>query len=240
MEDGVLTVSKRDTRNFYVVWKGRKPGVYGSWEECLRQVDGYPEAKFKSFSTQIEAQRAWENPALASGQKAGIFLAGGGAGERVLVGKFSRERKGNLFLKPRPTGVALTVDGACNMRTGVMEYRCVQLWDGKEVFRRGPFPDSTNNVGEFLALVEALALCNLPLNQQRYGRLPIYSDSVTALSWVRDRVVRTKMPCTSDNEVVRNLIARALIWLKGHTYENPVLKWETREWGEIPADFGRK
>ena len=37
-----------------------------------------------------------------------------------------------------------------------------------------------------------------------------------------------------------DLIERAEKWLKTNTYTTPILKWETSEWGEIPADFGRK
>lgn len=39
-----------------------------------------------------------------------------------------------------------------------MEYRGVYVRTGQELFRIGPYPDGTNNVGEFLALVHALAL----------------------------------------------------------------------------------
>ncbi len=35
-------------------------------------------------------------------------------------------------------------------------------------------------------------------------------------------------------------VARAERWLMTHRYSNPVLKWETGKWGEVPADFGRK
>ena len=35
-------------------------------------------------------------------------------------------------------------------------------------------------------------------------------------------------------------IGRAEDWLKNNTWKNPLIKWETEIWGEIPADFGRK
>ncbi|MGB0789138.1 MAG: ribonuclease H, partial [Marinirhabdus sp.] len=42
------------------------------------------------------------------------------------------------------------------------------------------------------------------------------------------------------NKPLFELIARAEKWLRTNTYTTKVVKWETRAWGEIPADFGRK
>ena len=30
------------------------------------------------------------------------------------------------------------------------------------------------------------------------------------------------------------------MWLRTHPFRVPILKWDTQNWGEIPADFGRK
>jgi ribonuclease HI len=116
-----------------------------------------------------------------------------------------------------------------------MEYRGVDTQTGRELFRQGPFPDATNNVGEFLAIVHALAFL-----QQNKSILPIYTDSITALSWVRKKQAATKLAPTFRNAKVFDLIARAEKWLKENHWKNPVLKWETHIWGEIPADYGRK
>ncbi|MGN0087058.1 MAG: RNase H family protein [Alloprevotella sp.] len=130
---------------------------------------------------------------------------------------------------------ALAVDAACSGNPGPMEYRGVYLRTGKEVFHFGPVY-GTNNIGEFLAIVHALAL----LKQQRLPAMPIYSDSLNALTWVRNKRCRTKLPRTPETEQLHQLIARAEKWLHTNTYDNPVLKWQTQEWGEVPADFGRK
>ncbi len=95
--------------------------------------------------------------------------------------------------------------------------------------------DGTNNLMEFLALVHALSLC------KRDGvSLPIYSDSRTAISWVRKKEVKTTKQRTKKNEELFDLIDRALMWLKENDCQNKILKWETKVWGEIPADFNRK
>jgi ribonuclease HI len=116
-----------------------------------------------------------------------------------------------------------------------MEYRGVYTDSGIEAFRVGGFQEATNNIGEFLALVHGLALL-----AKTHSPLPIYSDSVTALAWVRNKHCKTQLPRTEANRALFELVARAEQWLRTHAYTTPVLKWDTRQWGEIPADFGRK
>ena len=130
---------------------------------------------------------------------------------------------------------ALAVDAACSGNPGVMEFRGVIADTGTEVFHRGPFPQGTNNIGEFLALVLGLAYLkqhNLPWN--------IYTDSVTALAWLRQRKCKTKLPRTPQNEALFQMVAKAEAWLRANTYTTRIYKWDTDKWGEIPADFGRK
>ena len=104
-----------------------------------------------------------------------------------------------------------------------------------QLFHKGPFPSGTNNIGEFLALVHALALM-----KQKGSDLPIYTDSMTALAWLRTGKSKTKIEKTDKNAVLFDLLTRAEKWLAENKYTNKVLKWETEVWGEIPADFGRK
>jgi ribonuclease HI len=116
-----------------------------------------------------------------------------------------------------------------------MEYRGVYTKTGKELFKQGPFQQGTNNIGEFLALVHGLAFL-----QQKKSNLPIYSDSKIAIGWVRKKKCNTKLKQNAKNKKLFELIGRAEDWLKKNTYPNKILKWETKDWGEIPADFGRK
>jgi ribonuclease HI len=130
---------------------------------------------------------------------------------------------------------SLSVDAACSGNPGPMEYRGVYVKTGEEIFRQGPFEDGTNNVGEFLALVHGLALL-----KQRNLDMPLYSDSKTAISWVRKRKAATKLERTGRNDAIFELIERAEKWLQTNSFKTEILKWETEAWGEIPADFGRK
>lgn len=204
-------------KKFYVVWKGRNPGIFSDWKEAENQVSGFPGAIFKSFSDLQEAEKAWKTGFLPETKKSKSFKKG----------------ESENFTLPQE-GIA--VDAACNMKTGDAEYRGVNLKNNEVLFKGGPFKDATNNIVEFLAIVHALAYCK----KYNLDSTPIYSDSQTALSWVAKGKSNTKKENTNHNSDVFNLILRAEDWLKKNKYHNPLIKWDTKIWGEIPADFGRK
>lgn len=206
-------------QKFYVVWEGVTPGVYTSWTDCQLQIKGYESAKYKSFDTREEAERA-----LATSPYA-------------YIGKNAKKNSEKVSSETLPACVidnSLAVDAACSGNPGPMEYRGVHIASRQEVFHFGP-TKGTNNIGEFLAIVHGLAL----LKQKGFD-MPIYSDSVNAISWVRQKKCKTKLPRTAETEELFKLIERAEKWLRENTYTTRILKWETKEWGEIPADFGRK
>lgn len=130
---------------------------------------------------------------------------------------------------------AWAVDAACSGNPGPMEYRGVDLATGEQIFHFGPVY-GTNNIGEFLAIVHALAL----MDKEGIRDKAIYSDSVNALLWVRKKQCKTKLRRDASTEQLYQIIARAETWLRTHTVTTPILKWETAKWGECPADFGRK
>lgn len=205
--------------NFYTVWNGVVPGVYSDWAECKKQIDGYDGALYKSFPTKLEADRAFKEQPWA------------------YIGKNSDKtvRKINYNEHKEIISDSLSVDAACSGNPGDMEYRGVYVRTGEEIFKQGPFPEGTNNIGEFLALVHGLAL----LKQKKLD-IPLYTDSVSAIAWVRNKKCKTKLDVTPANKYIFELIARAEKWLANNTYTTKILKWNTEEWGEIPADFGRK
>jgi ribonuclease HI len=205
---------------FYVVWKGRQTGVYTTWAECQAQTNGYPQAVFKSFETLELAQQAFHSSSYD-------FI-----GKNVQKLSLSEEE---LLLIGKPIEDSIAVDGAWNNNTGIVEYQGVFVKDKKSIFTMGPFEDGTINIVEFLAIVHALAHC-----KKHNITLPIYSDSVTALSWVRDKQTRTNHELSDKNKKLFDLLDRAVKWLQENEYENKVLKWESKAWGENPADYGRK
>lgn len=205
---------------FYVVWKGHNPGVYDNWDDCRRQVEGCQEAKYKAFPTREEAVEALEK------------------GHETYIRPASRKPAAPTVKKSFTGKVienSLAVDAACSGNPGNMEYRGVYTATGHVLFHKGPFKKGTNNVGEFLALVHGLALL-----KQNNSDLPIYSDSANAIKWVKNKKSKTLLARCPENEELFDLLERAEKWLRNNTYTTPILKWETGEWGEIPADFGRK
>lgn len=207
-------------KKYYVVWDGVKPGIYESWSECQLNIKGYPNAKYKAFPTKQAAEVAFKKS------------------YKDYISKTTNVKiqlEGLKENQPKPTFPSLAVDAACNTTTGDMEYRGVDAETGKEIFRQGPHKDGTNNVGEFLAIVHGLAFL-----KQKNSNLPIYTDSKTAISWIRQKRANTKLERTSRNSNLFDMISRAEKWLRENSWSNPLLKWETKIWGEIPADFGRK
>lgn len=218
-------------KKYYVVWSGVNPGIYSSWTDCQLQVKGYKGARYKSFDTMEEATCAFNTPVdVFLKQEAEKKAAEEKEGKRTAVPKGTLEER-------LPKGFdfnCLAVDAACSGNPGKMEYRGVYLGNEREIFHFGPI-FGTNNIGEFLAIVHGLALL-----QQKNYRMTIYSDSRNAMLWVKNKKCKTKLVRNEKTEPLYQLIERAEHWLQTHTYDTPILKWETEKWGEIPADFGRK
>jgi ribonuclease HI len=204
-------------QKFYVVWKGHKTGIFTSWAECEKQVKGFVGAKFKAFESQKEAELAVESKYEAF------------KGKSSTLGRWKESEE-------PPILPSICVDAACKGSPGKMEYRGVDTETGKEIFRAGPYPDGTNNVGEFLAIVRALTWL---VKQKR--KLPVYSDSENAIAWVEIGVCKTNLKRTGKNALVFAMIRSAENWLaENELDDDAVLKWDTDEWGENPADYGRK
>lgn len=216
---------------FYVIWRGRKTGIFESWAECKVEIDGFDGAQYKGYPTLHEAQQA---------RSQSYWQAIGKAPQNQIDTTCSHTSKSNQYnasssSQINPIIPSISVDAACSGNPGLMEYRGVVTASKQEIFRLGPYPDATNNIGEFLALVHGLALL-----KQHDNPMPIYSDSVTAMAWVRNKKCKTSLARTEANIPVFDLIARAERWLNNNHYHTQILKWPTEIWGEIPADFGRK
>jgi ribonuclease HI len=207
-------------KKFYVVWKGKETGVFDSWKECERQIRNFPGAIYKAFADRDEAEKAFRSNPRS-------FL-----GKNTVKPLITREE---LAKAGKPRMESWSVDAACSGNPGILEYRGVETSTGTELFRQGPFEEGTVNIGEFLAIVHALALL-----RKRNSIMPIYSDSRTAIKWVKMKSANTKLLQDSRNEKLFDMLERAEKWLRENDYPNQVMKWETRYWGEIPADFGRK
>lgn len=207
-------------KKFYVIWKGHKTGIFTSWNVCKKHIENFKGAQYKSFVSKSEAEKALKGK------------------YEDYKGKDTKKEKlsdAELKLIGAPVYPSLAVDAACSGNPGKMEYRGVDAKTKKQFFIQGPFEQGTNNIGEFLALVHGLGFL-----KQKKSDIPIYSDSKIAINWVKKGQCRTNLPITSANKKLFDFVKRAEKWLKENNYSTQILKWETKAWGEIPADFGRK
>ena len=215
---------------FYVVWKGHTPGVYDTWEACKKEVENFPGALYKGFPDKASAEDA--------------FAKGFSGFEK----KEKPTPHSSLLSPHSPLSPAIAVDAACSGNPGKMEYQGVFVDFGTEpattttLFKSPVFENGTNNIGEFLAIVHALAWM-----KQKRVQYPLYSDSVNAQKWVREKKCKTKLQPSEENTYLFELVERAEKWLRENdewmrenAFQIPVLKWKTEIWGEIPADYGRK
>ena len=209
-------------KKYYVVWFGNPAGIYDSWKKCQAAIKGISGAQYMSFTSQKEAKIAFNK------------------NYKDYKGKGTSKKKKQLSAAEKaaygePNLYSISVDAASSGNPGIMEYRGVVTQGAKELFKQGPFKQGTNNIGEFLALVHGLAY----LKKNNSDRI-LYTDSRTAMSWVRKKKCNSKLAESAKNKDVFELIRRAEDWLKTNTYTTTIVKWETKAWGEIPADFGRK
>lgn len=211
-------MAKKSQPKFYVVWKGKETGVFDSWDKCKKQIQNFTGAQYKSFKTKDAAEKAFRKSPKD-------FI-----GKDTFESEYSPEQ---LALIGKPILESISVDAAYNGKE--MEYKGVYTKTKQELFKSGTFEDATNNIGEFLAIVHALGY----LKKQK-SSVPVYSDSITAIHWVNIQHTNTKLKVTPANKSLFYLIERAEKWLSENSYRNRLLKWETKAWGENPADFGRK
>jgi ribonuclease HI len=207
-----------DKKKFYVVWQGRTPGVYDNWDDCKEQVHGFDQAKYKSFPSKAEAEAAFK----------------GNFAQHIYKGNAAASKSQTTASPTVIVWDSISVDAACSGNPGLMEYQGVDTKTKKQIFHQ-KFALGTNNIGEFLAIVHALAMF-----EKQGQNTPVYTDSRTAMAWVRNKKCKSELVRNAKTENLWQLVERAENWLKTHTWKNPIMKWETEEWGEIPADFGRK
>ncbi len=204
-------------QKYYVIWEGHQKGIFDSWAETEKNIKGFPNAQYKSFESRSEAEAASKKNYWASinPQSGKTLKTNGNAGQYILP--------------------SISVDAACAGNPGILEYQGVNTATKEVLFKRGPFPVGTVNLGEFLAIVHGLSYL-----KKLDCPFPLYSDSRTAITWVRNKAIKTNLERNASTADLFDLVDRAIDWLKSNTYTTKILKWETEDWGENPADYGRK
>ena len=206
-------------QKYYVVWKGKEPGIYANWNDCKQQVEGFTGAAYKSFTSKDEADQAYKEHFA-----------------KHIYKKEKTETLKDLSSLGTPIHESIVVDAAWNSVQKDMEYQGILYKTNTRIFHMGPLANGTNNIGEFLAIVHALGYCK----KHELHKMPIYSDSRNAIGWVKAKKCKTNLEQSAKTQHIFDLINRAENWLQQNKYSNKILKWETEAWGENPADFGRK
>ncbi|NWL86065.1 MULTISPECIES: ribonuclease H [unclassified Paenibacillus] len=211
-------------QKFYVVWAGRRPGIYHTWAECQAQTNQYVDAKYKSYHSYKEAEQAFQEGWHKHwGQKSTAKPV------QQKQEALAKNQTGDIDMD------SISVDVGCSGNPGIVEYKGVDTQTGELLFYHGPIQKGTNNLGEFIAIIHGLAYL-----KEKGSNKTVYSDSRTALSWLKKKEINSNLVRDSSTKEIWELADRALNWLRSNTYNNKVLKWNTEAWGEIKADFGRK
>jgi ribonuclease HI len=154
---------------FYVVWAGRKTGVFTDWATTQLHVDKFPGARFKSFPSRAEADQAFQAGRPASVSRSATARGNTSAPNQV---------------NAAAVGLQIYCDGACepnpgNAGSGIAVYRdgtLVQLWYG--LYN----PNGTNNTAELNALHHALQMAETAIASGQTAQ--ILCDSMYAINCV--------------------------------------------------------
>ncbi|MFC3149787.1 viroplasmin family protein [Litoribrevibacter euphylliae] len=156
---------------FYVVWKGRKPGIYTDWNSCKAQVDQFPGARYKSFKTKGEAEAAYKGGSSVSSSSSSAKKPAGNS-HKSSVKTYSAQE-----VEAVAAHTKIFTDGGCEPNpgeagSGIAVYRANQiaeLWYG--LYN----PMGTNNTAELNALHQALIMAEQEVAQEH--SVAIFCDS---------------------------------------------------------------
>lgn len=223
---------------YYGVWQGRNIGIYSNWDECKAQVDGYKGAKYKKLKAINEQEAKIEFFAEMKNVQSNENNKTTTISNIPNISLSSETTKVKSWPKDYPEKDYLTVDGAAEGQKNC-EYQAVFLKSKKVAFKSKLYQGGTNNIAEFLGLVEAIKYI-----KENNIEPVVYTDSVTAMAWIRNGVANTTARETGKiTDELEKLLQQAEGFLKSNNIlvsKVEIRKWNTKDWGEIPADYGRK
>ncbi|MFT5445653.1 MAG: ribonuclease HI [Gammaproteobacteria bacterium] len=174
-------------KKYYVVWQGRKTGVFADWVSCKQQVDKFPGARFKSFSSRAEAEVAYGKP----GTVATVSSARANTVARAGARPASRAKSNNAVktysiaeVEALQADTKIFTDGGCEPNPGqagsgiavYREQKPDQLWYG--LYN----PAGTNNTAELNALHQGMLMAE---QETSVGRsVAIFCDSKYSIQCV--------------------------------------------------------
>lgn len=160
---------------FYVVWEGRTPGIYTDWASCLKQVEKFRGARYKSFPNKPEAEAAYKGSLGRVGQKSTTQRKSNGASVKTYNAK---------EVEALDAEIKIFTDGGCEPNpgeagSGIAVYKAQvldSLWYG--LYN----PKGTNNTAELHALHQALIMAKEAI--ERGQSVAIFCDSKYAIQCI--------------------------------------------------------
>jgi ribonuclease HI len=194
-------------KKLYVVFNGKTPGIYKTWPECQEQTKGVKGAKYKSYEDHAEAIRDYE------------------------------AHQNHSDIPQEEIDYSINVDASTLGNPGIMEYRCTYTKNKEVIFDSEKYEMGTNNIGEFLGLVDAMKYLK---DKNELDRI-IFTDSITALSWVKNKAIKTTLEKNKNTEKLYKKIEESVSWLQSEDVKTYKLsKWQTEKFGDVPSDYSRK
>ena len=212
---------------YYAVKKGRTPGVYLTWDECKKQVDGFAGAIFKKFNRENEALD------FVNGETFVFGVVGKGKSRKEKLanadtaGGYLTKQEDVIVIDPDAQLVDLYTDGACSGNPGKGGYGyAVVVNDVLSLKGSGGLLATTNNQMEIKAVIEGLKV--IPENYS----VVVHSDSSYVVNsfnkgwiseWRRRNWVKNSGQPVANRDFWEELLAVIsyhpsvqFIWVKGH------------------------
>ena len=180
---------------FYAVRKGKKTGIFMTWDECKSEVQGYSAADYKSFKTREEALEYLNNEAVKTNIEKNVAK--------------------------EPLNIYAFVDGSFNQSTGTYGYGGFLMHDGIKEVLQGSGNDAEmasmrNVAGEVLGSMAAIKKA-IELN---LTEIAIYYDYMGIEQWATGSWKRNKKG-TIDYynyiQSVKDKITIHFVKVKGHS-----------------------
>jgi ribonuclease HI len=195
-------------QKFYTVWVGRNTGVFDTWEQCKAQIHEFPKAKYKSFGTKNLAEEAFANAA-----------------------EYINEANQNETESPEPIAESICVHSYA-ISQNIIGYAGYHTSAGDNYFKFENIETNHIHLADFVGLVHALAYC-----KEKSLALPIYSNSQNAINAIETiNINRLQINPNTISQQAQNLINRAIQFLQNNTYINPILAWQTKNWGVMQSN----
>jgi len=199
-------------QSYYVVWQGHAPGIYQKWPDCRKQIENYPEPRYKKFESLDEANHAYRKGIEHYRKRK--------SGPQKMSRRAPKFRRDSLLVHTKVQGES-------------MQINATYLKNNQKIFFVD-FQRGNPEIGQFLATVKALKLL-----RKRSPTMPVYVPSLKVLNAINhkflyDPYLGQRHIHDPWHEKLRECMFAAINWLKRNDYQNPVLHWNSTYWGEPP------